>query len=54
MKKTKVEENCKDDVDSIYDVDDMNELDDQSDTSNSAMEESTHEDANSYKAKNFR
>ena len=50
----KVEEDCEDDVDSIYDIDDMNELDDQSDTDNSTMEESTHEDANSYEAKNFR
>ena len=32
----------------------MNELDDQSNTDNSTIEESTHEDANSYEAKNFR
>ena len=32
----------------------MNKVDDQSDTDNSTMEESTHEDANSYEAKNFR
>ena len=50
----KVEEDCEDDVDSIYDIDDMNEIDDQSDTDNSTMEESTHEDANSCEAKNFR
>ena len=50
----KVEEDCEDDVDSIYDIDDMTELHDQSDTDNSTMEKSTHEDANSCKAKNFR
>ena len=50
----KVEEDCEDDVDSIYDSDDINELDDQSATDNLTMEESTHEDANSYEAKNFR
>ena len=50
----KVEEDCEDDVDSIYDIGDMNKLDDLSDTDNSTMEESTHEDANSYEAKNFR
>ena len=50
----KVEENCEDDVDAIYDINDMNELDNQSDTDNSTMEKSTHEDANSYEAKNFR
>ena len=50
----KLEEDYEDDVDSIYDIDDMNELDDHSDTDNSTMEESTHEDANIYEAKNFR
>ena len=50
----KVEEDCEHDVDSIYNIDVMNELDDQSDTDSSTMEESTHEDTNSYEAKNFR
>ena len=47
-----VEEDCEDDVDSIYDIDDMNKLDESS-TDNPTTEESTDEDANSYEAKNF-
>ena len=50
----KEEEDCEDNVDSIYDIDDMNELDDQNDTDNSTIKESTHKDAKSYDAKNFR
>ena len=46
-----VEEDCEDEVDSVYDIDDMNELDD-SDTDHSATETSTDENANSYEAKN--
>ena len=39
-----VEEDCEDDVDSVYDIDDKIELDN-SDTDNSATETSTDEDA---------
>ena len=48
-----VEKGCEDDENSIYDIDDINQLDG-SDTDNSKTEESPGEDANSYKAKNFR
>ena len=48
-----VEENCKSEVDSIYNIDDINELD-ESNTDHSTTKESTDEDANSYKARNFR
>ena len=46
-----VEEDCEDDVDSVYDINDMNEPDDR-DTDNSATETSTDEDVDSYEAKN--